>query len=249
MEQEFASVEIIEFGKKDLKGYTLLLGFPGMGLVGTIVAKYLMEKISFKKFGYIKSNIFVPILRVREGKPIYPSRLFIDEKSKIVLIQSEQIIPSKFKDDFARAIADWVKKKKISKVVSGNGIRTMDMGDKRKVYYVTTNDRTKKFLEKAGAESIKEGIVSGLDSLVLLELKETNIDAYSLLGEINQKADYDAAVAVLKVINNISNLKISIKPLEKEAETAKKELTQFLENLKKTHSEVEKLESQTPTTT
>ena len=33
-----------------IKGYTLVEGFPGMGLVGTIAANYLVEKLNFESF-------------------------------------------------------------------------------------------------------------------------------------------------------------------------------------------------------
>ena len=75
-------ISFIEKKKIDLKGYTLIEGFPGMGLVGTIGAKYIVEKLNFNEMGYLESDIFVPILRVHEGIPIYPSRIFVNEKKK-----------------------------------------------------------------------------------------------------------------------------------------------------------------------
>ena len=54
---EFATVRVKETVKKDLKNYTLIEGFPGIGLVGTIAAKYLIEKLEFQKYGSIESDI------------------------------------------------------------------------------------------------------------------------------------------------------------------------------------------------
>ena len=87
------SIEFVEYKKTDLSGYTLIEGFPGLGLVGTIAVKYLVERLKFEPVGHIETNFFVPIISIRNGLPVYPSRIFINRKRKLVAIISEQIIP------------------------------------------------------------------------------------------------------------------------------------------------------------
>ena len=68
-------VNFVEKKPLNVAGYTLIEGFPGMGLVGTIAVKYLSEKLDCKEAGYIVSETFVPIIRVHNGLTIHPSRI------------------------------------------------------------------------------------------------------------------------------------------------------------------------------
>jgi uncharacterized protein len=239
---EFATITIREFQKKDLKAYTLIEGFPGIGLVGTIAAKYLIEKLNFHKCGYIDSDIFIPVIRVREGKPIHPSRIFINEKKKLLIIISEQIIPHRFMDDFARAVVKWINDRGIKKVISLSGIRTEQAQEKRRVYGMAANDKSLQILKKNNVNIIKEGVTSGITALALLELKDTDKQAISLLGEVKLMTDYFAAAEILKTLNNILKLDIDVAPLLKEAKKVEHELTQFLESLKQEKRKVQELE-------
>ena len=48
MEKEEMRINFVEKVPINFSGYTLIEGFPGMGLVGTIGAKYLAEKMKFE---------------------------------------------------------------------------------------------------------------------------------------------------------------------------------------------------------
>src|SRR3989344_5313458 len=95
-----------------------------MGLAGTIAAKYLIERKKFKQVGFIDSSIFVPVIRIHEGLPVYPSRVYINESMKLAVLISEQIIPKSYTNAFADEIVEWIKKKKFKSVISLAGIST-----------------------------------------------------------------------------------------------------------------------------
>ena len=244
MEDEFVKVRIKEFvPRKSLKGYTLIEGFPGLGLVGTIAAKYLIEKLGFVKLGCIESNIFIPIVRIREGKPVHPSRVFINDKLKLVAIISEQIIPNKYMDDFARAVVTWVNAKGITKVITLSGIHTEGANNGTpKLYGIAANDKSKTLLKSFGIESIEDGITSGITALILLEFKDSNVEAISLLGTVKMATDYKAASAVLEKLNEVLKLNMDVKPLMQESKKVEAELTKFLQKMKKEKTKVEEME-------
>ncbi len=137
--------------KKPLKveGYTLIEGFPGMGLVGTIAVKYLSEKLGCKEVGYIESESFIPIIRVHNGLPVHPSRIYVSDRYKIVLLVSEQIVPQIFTDRLSNAIADWIQRKKIKRVISLSGIKALPAKEgKQRVYGIASDEASKKMLNK-----------------------------------------------------------------------------------------------------
>ena len=62
----------IEFhitAKPKLRKPVLVEGFPGLGLVGTISASYLIEKLKMEPLGYITGDQFPPLAAVHNRRP------------------------------------------------------------------------------------------------------------------------------------------------------------------------------------
>ena len=239
------TVNFVEKKPVDLAGYTLIEGFPGMGLVGTIAVKFLSEKLGCREVGYIDSNIFVPIIRVHDGLPVHPSRIYADSKHKIVVLVSEQIVPQPFVDKLSKAIVDWIQKKKIKRVISLSGIRAMaDKPVKEIIYGIASDEESKKMLKQHKVEIIKDGITSGITALMMLEFKDRAIEAFSLLGNVEIAADYKAAAALVEKLNEMFGLKIDVKPLLKEAKDTEKSIVDHLKKLREVSGETARFENQ-----
>jgi uncharacterized protein len=240
------AVTFHEHSSPNLAGYTLIEGFPGMGLVGTIAAKYLEEKLNADMVAHLESAAFVPIIRVHNGYPVFPSRVYVSKKHKIVVLISEQVIPPLLSKKIADAVVAWIKKKKIKKVISLSGIRSVPKGQ-HKVYGIASNLASKKTLKKQGVEVIKDGITSGITALILLKLRDEKINAISLLGNVQVAADYKAAALLIEKLNEILGLKIDTKPLMQEAKQTEQALIKNLEQLKQAAQQDKKLEDRTVT--
>ncbi len=236
--------KFVEYRDKSLKGYTLVEGFPGMGLVGTIAAKYLIDRRKLKQIGHIESNIFLPVIRIHEGRPVYPARVYIFEEKKIVVLIAEQIIPRMLTSIFADAVVGWIKKKGISRIISLEGIKAEP--GKNVVYGIAANEHSKKILKKNKVDLIQDGITTGLTSLILLSLGRAKMEACSILGNVNVAADYKAAAALIEKLNEMAGLKLDVKPLLKEAKETEKQLIEQLQQLKKTDQNASKLEQKVP---
>lgn len=242
-ENEEPLVNFVEKNCPDLKGYTLIEGLPGMGLVGTIGAKYLIEKLDFKEVGCIDARVFVPIIRVHNGVPVHPSRIYVNEKRKLVVLISEQIIPQFFVDKFAREIVEWVKRKKIKRVISLSGIKAMPSREGKEVIYgIASDDDSKKMLKEHNVQMIKEGITSGITALIMLALKDHEIEAFSIMGNVQIAADYQASASILEKLSEMLGLGLDVMPLRKEAKETERALLEHLKQLKETHEETTKFE-------
>ena len=239
-------IDFVETIKKDLSGYTLIEGFPGMGLAGTIASKYLVERLKFKEIGFIDANIFVPIIRIHEGIPVYPSRIYVNDENKLVVLISEQIIPRFYTAKIAKAVVDWTIAKKISRVISLAGINTDDTMQRGTVFGIAANPASLDFLKKSDVEIIQDGITTGVTALILLELRKTNIEAISILGNVKIQADYKAAASLIEKLNSMLGLKINIEPLLKEARETEEALLKQMNEVKKTHSDIQKIENDAP---
>jgi len=240
-------IRFVEYEKLNLSGYTLIEGFPGLGLVGTIAVKYLVERQKFEPAGHIETDFFVPIISIKNGKPVFPSRIFIHKRKKLVAILSEQIIPKMKVQDVAKAVVGWIGKKGIKKVISLEGIKTRGAPAKtEKIYGIADSEKAKEELKKYGVTIVQDGITTGVTALILLELsqnKKTN--SCSLLGNVQIAADYKASAECLMKLNEMLDLKINVEPLFKEAKETEKALIKQLEGLKQTQDSVTKLERST----
>ena len=241
-------IELVEYEQKNLSDYTLIEGFPGMGLIGTIGAKYLIERLKFKEHGYVDSDIFIPVIRIHEGMPVNPSRIYVSDKYKIVVLISEQIIPKLYTTRVAKAVVDWVRKKKIRRIISLSGIHTepANSAPQHIIYGIATSDKTKALLKQYGVEVIEDGITTGVTAMILLMLKNSDIEAFSIMGNVNIAADYRASAELVKKLDEILGLQIDVSPLLKEAKETERELVQQMEQMKEAHDSAEKFEGKPP---
>jgi len=237
-------IKFVEYDKTNLGGYTLIEGFPGLGLVGTIAVKYLVERLKFEQIGHIETNFFIPIISIRNGLPVFPSRIFVHRKKKLVAIISEQIIPKTMVQPMAKAVVRWIARRGINKVISLEGIRAKGSpGKMENIYGIADSEKAREEIKKQGITIVADGITTGVTSMILLELSQNKkINSYSLLGNVKIVADYKAAAECLKKLNKILDLQIDIGPLLREAKETEKALLKQLEGLKETHERVQKLE-------
>ncbi|VVB74811.1 PAC2 family protein [uncultured archaeon] len=221
-------VEIVETKNVSLKGYTFIEGFPDLGLAGTIGTKYLVDKLKFEQFGYADSRLFLPMLRIQGGLPLHPVRLYVNKKSKVAAVVAEQMINNLLAAEMAQTLVAWVKKKGITRVISTSGVR---IPDGKSVYAFASNEKSKKIIKENKIELIENGITSGVTALLMLGLRDNNIEAFCLLGNAKNSADYNAAAEVVKAICGLTGMRIDIKPLLEDAKKMQQVLTEHLKTL------------------
>ncbi len=221
-------VEIVETKNISLKGYTFIEGFPDLGLAGTIGTKYLVDKLKFEQFGYIDSRIFLPMLRIQNGVPLHPVRLYINKKNKVAAVVAEQMINNLLASEMATTLVEWVKKKGIKRVISTSGVR---IPEGKSIYAFASNERSKKVIKENKVELIDNGITSGVTALLMLGLKDNNVEAFCLLGNAKNNADYNAAAEVVKAICKLTGMSIDVKPLLEDAKKMEQVLTEHLKTI------------------
>ena len=244
---ESDGIKFVETGKTDLSGFTLIEGFPGMGLIGTISTKYIVEKLGFEQIGHIASEMFVPIIRIHNGLPVHPSRIYVHKQKKLAALVSEQIIPQQYTAKLASSVVKWIQQKKIKRLISLSGIKAVSAGGGRKkiIYGIASNAKSKKLLKEFDVEVIKEGITTGVTALILLEMRDKNIEACSILGNVEIAADYKAAAELIKKLSEMLGLSIDVKPLLKEAKETEKALLDQLREMKNVGREEKKFGDKT----
>jgi len=225
------ALKIVETGKYNLKSPYLIEGFPGIGLVGTISANYLVDQLKMEPFGHVSSELFSPISSVHEYAPMHPARMYKSKKHNLVVLFSELILPMKTIYPLAGEIMAWAKKRKARQIISLGGINIK--GKQDTVYGIASMPTLRSRLEKNKVTLIREGVTTGVSGVLLAEAATRNYPAVSLLSEAHAEyMDPKGASMVLEALSRYINVKIDTTELLKQGKEIEGKVKKLLEQAK-----------------
>jgi uncharacterized protein len=227
------AVNIQTFKDVDVAGYTLIEGFPGIGLIGTIAVGYLNEKVKAENVGFIMSKKFPPMASIHKGTPVFPARIYVDKKHKLVLLFSEFVIPSEIVFDIAEEIFLWARKNKVARIVSLAGMTSRKAGGPAQVYGIASTPAVAQDLTSHGVKLITEGITTGVSGILMAKCGMEKVPAMSLLVETERGyPDPGAAAELLEMLEKFLGFDIKTQDLLKEAEGIEKRMKSMLDQVK-----------------
>jgi len=233
------TVSIIETEKYDLKSPYLIEGFPGIGLVGTISANYMVEKLGMEPFGHILSERFSPIASIHNYAPLHPARMYKSKKHNLVVLFSELVIPMNTIYPLSQEILGWAKRHKCRQIISLGGINIK--GDQDTVYGIASLPELSRMIERKGVKLIREGVTTGVSGVLLADCATRNFPAISLLAEAHAEyMDPKGAAMVLDVLSDIINVKIDTHDLLSQSKEIEGKVRQLLDQAKDVHEEYKK---------
>lgn len=212
----------------NIKASTLLVGFPGMGLVGTIAVKHLIKELELKVVGYIKSPLIPPLAVFLDGVLAYPYRIHASEDSDIAILIGESPAPTGAYYYLANAVLDWaesIETDKNKEVICLDGF--VDNRAESQVYMVAEPDLKSK-LDNLNLARPQTGFIGGLSGSILNESIIRPIDGYALLvSTLSQFPDPAGAAKLIEVLNKQKNLEVNVESLLKDGEKIKASMAEF----------------------
>ena len=70
---------------KKPKNVTIIEGFPGFGLIGTIATEYLMEHLETEKIGIVQMDEVPAMIAIHQNKVIEPISIHYNKPSSNIL--------------------------------------------------------------------------------------------------------------------------------------------------------------------
>ncbi len=205
----------------------IIEGFPGVGLVGSIAAKYLSQQLKAKEIGYIESPHLPPVSFVFEGEVFNPIRIYESAKNNIVIVESEFPVPEKLVNDVGESIARWAKEVKAEKIICLEGINAQSGGT---VYAITTSQKIK---APKNLKKVETGYMMGVSASLMLQCKDINLPGLCLMAETHSSfPDGMAAAKIVGELNTMFSFGINTAPLEKEAKGFEDKIKDLLEKTK-----------------
>jgi len=226
----------INLAKKP-KSPTIIEGFPGFGLIGTITTEFLIDQLKAELIGTIKFDEIPAMVAIHEGKVVQPIGLFYDEKTNVLIVHVITNVQG-LEWELADAIAQLAKQLAAKEVITLEGVATPAPTEETKTfYYANAKDNVKRFTS-AGIEPLKEGIIIGVTGALLLQddlpISAVFVETHSALP------DSKASAQIVGVLDKYLNLKLSPKPLLEQAEKFEQKIKALVEKSKMTMDEQKK---------
>jgi hypothetical protein len=221
---------IEELEKIDLKSPILIGGLPGLGLVGKIATRHLIERLNAKRFAYLYSPHFPYFVYVSKKGTVRLLRgTFYYWKSKngkndlMFFTGDSQAQTIEGQYEISDRILEFAKKHDVKLIVTIGGYR-MEVKDKPKVVAAATNSELlDKALQANAIVSPTESPIVGTAGLILGLAPFKKIDALCLLGETRgYLPDPNSAKSVLETLRAMLNLDFDLKGLDEEIAKAEK---------------------------
>lgn len=236
-------VKIVETAEFNLDHPILVEGLPGLGLVGTIAATYLVDKLKMEPLGYIVSDKFPPIAAIHNNVPLHPARIYVSKKHNLVVLFSEFVIPLNAIYSLSEAIYQWAVEKKVSKIISLGGI--VIKGEQDEVFGIASTPALVKELDGKGIKMIREGATTGVNGVLLAECAAHGFPAASLLAEASQNyMDPKGAALVIEALKKITSLDIDTTALIKESAELEKKMGDIIDNAQKASKHYQNVDEQ-----
>ena len=216
----YPKIRIKEFKPLNLEGGYLIDGFPSAGFSSAIATESMVHTSQFELAGVIDSDIFPPISIIKDGKPNYPSRIFVNEELKVGVFLSYLTLDQSLHKVTAKTMLKWAQKHKIGLVVSSIAVKSPN-GDEDLIGIGSTDSAREK-IRDAGLKVLEHGTVPGIPGTLLNEASVTGQDVIVIIFHTNGegpdfKSSAQLCLAMSKLIPGTS---CDIPALQQEAEKA-----------------------------
>lgn len=228
----FPKIEIKELKPINLEGGFLIDGFPSVGFTSAIATESMIHTSDFDLVGVIDSESFPPVSLVKDGKPNYPSRVFVNNELKLAVFSSYLTVHESLHKTIANTMLKWAKKQKIKLIVSSVAVKTTNDSDE--ILAAGSTESARKRLEEAGLKVLDHGTIPGIPGRLLNEGSLNDQDVIVILFHSagtgpDFKSSAQLCIAMSKLIPGAS---CDISSLQKEAEKAEKNMKETEEEAK-----------------
>lgn len=199
---------------------TLLDGLPGKGLVGKLIADYVVSELEMEYYAgvHCEGVPSVAAYRPSESRVRPPIQLYADAERDLLALVSDIPISTANAPEFATCLIDWLRRNSVVPVyVSGlPGTALNDDAPERRLYGLSTGGG-ERLLEEADVEPPRHaGMVTGPTGALLNRSADEGLDSVGFLVETDDALpDYEAAKTVIeRGVGPVAGLDVDTRPFE-----------------------------------
>ncbi len=213
-------IKITELKNINLENGYLIDGFPSIGFSSTIATESMIHTSQFEIAAVVDSESFPPISVVKDGKPNFPTRIFVNEDLKVGVFLSYLTLDNSLHRVTAKTMLSWAKKQKIKLIISSVAIKSPDGNEE--VIGAGSTESARITIKNAGLKVLDHGTIPGIPGMLLNEGSISEQDVIVIIFYTDGKGpDFKSSAQLcLAMTKLIPGAACDIPSLEKEAEKA-----------------------------
>lgn len=203
-----------------IEGGYLIDGFPSIGFTSAIATESMIHTTQFELAGIIDSDGFPPVSLIKDGKPNYPTRIFVNNDLNVAVFSSYLTLHESLHKPISRLMLNWAKKHKVKYIISSVPIKTDDSSEK--VIAAGSTQEAREKLTKAGFEILQHGTIPGIPGALLNQgvLNDQNVIVI-LFSSGQTGPDFKSSAHLCMAMSQlVPGAVCDIPSLQKEAEKA-----------------------------
>lgn len=226
----------------------VVVGFPSQGLVGAIVASYLVPRLDMHLVASMDHPRFPPVASVRDGSAMAPVQAFASaqqcgldgECSQLVVIRSDAAADPGAADEIADDVLDWSHAIGAERVVSLEGA-PIEGGEDR--VFAVPNLAATVDHETLGSTAFPDGALSGLSAALLTEGNGRGMGVITLFTAVEEEMpDAGAAARLVDVLDVlVPGITMDPEPLAEQAKGFEDQLRASLAEQRKAREDPNKM--------
>ncbi len=212
-----------------LRQALVVIGFPSVGLVGSIATAYLADSLHLKQVGEVVSPTFPPTAMVRDGVGSSPIRIFMgdvvcgpDGKCEQLCVVQSNITPKPaMVASLAQALVSWARERGARQLVCLEGLSVEgESTEDARILGIANDEQGHGMLELLKVRLQPDGLLVGLGGVLLYLARAIGQPALCLLAETRPDfPDARSAARLLEALQPFVPLvKIDERPLLEQAQ-------------------------------
>lgn len=232
--QRSLATSVIGKNLDKINAKSILIGFPGAGLVGSITARTIAEELDLKIYGYIRSPLIPPQATFFDGILAYPFRIYSDPDYDIAIIVGETPLSLEANYNIAIAIMNWAEKNKlVEEIIVVDGFTSnMQSEMDSNIYLIAEPDllgsekfnKIKNIINISSTDfDLISGYIGGVAGVILNETIISKIDGFAFLTDCENPdiVNIKGAAKAIEVLNNYLDIDVDNSALLSESEKIK----------------------------
>ncbi|MHA1682504.1 MAG: proteasome assembly chaperone family protein [Promethearchaeota archaeon] len=215
----------------------LIVGCANAGLVGSIAASHIIEKMEMVEVAHLNSPLFPPVSVFLDGVLKHPFRIYStskDKPSKYFLATTELPLTKDTYHGIAHSLMDFAQNLGIKTVVTLVGFPVQVM-EKYDVFFAAEPELIERLNAIESIQPIPKGMIFGIEALILNETLEREVDGFSLIVPVKEMLPATrSAAALIEALNKIfDGLNIDVQDLLDQDDFIQNKLKELAEEIQR----------------
>lgn len=216
-----------------------VIGFAGVGMIGTIMTNELIEQLEMKQIGYVLSEDLPPITIFYDGLLKHPFRIYHQAEYNLVVAVCEIPFNPGSYTDLARTLMDWALKTGISDVICAQGVAEEGMVQESPAPIYAAAE--KEILDKILTHDVQrppKGLIMGAEAAILNECLNNRLNGAVYLTPANPKIPApEGAAVILQKISEVYHFPIKVDHLISQSMQIKHQLGEIQVETERVHQQ------------